>query len=76
MTDRTNGHTNPDALTPREIEVLKLIVEGNSSKQVAQKLGISFKTATCHRYRIMSKLDVHETVSLLRYAIRQKLIEP
>jgi two-component system, NarL family, response regulator NreC len=58
------------------MEVLKLIAGGNSSKQVARSLGISFKTAVCHRSRLMQKLDVHETASLVRYAIRQKLIEP
>ena len=71
-----DGYKNADELTPRETEVLKLIAEGLSSKQVAQELDISFKTAVCHRSRLMSKLDVHETASLVRYAIRQKLIEP
>ena len=62
-------------LTPRETEVLRLIADGLTSKTIAQRLGITFKTATCHRSRIMSKLNVHESVSLVRFAIREKLIE-
>ena len=62
-------------LTPREIEVLKLIAIGLSTKQIAATLDVSFKTAACHRYRIMDKLDIHETASLTRYAIRQGYID-
>jgi len=51
-------------------------VSGNSSKQIAGKLGVSFKTVVSHRSRIMAKLDIHDVASLVRYAIRQKLIEP
>ncbi|HEY1341563.1 MAG TPA: LuxR C-terminal-related transcriptional regulator [Bryobacteraceae bacterium] len=57
-------------LTPREIEVLKLVVSGLTTKQVAESLGISFKTAACHRMRIMEKLDIHETAGLVHYAFR------
>jgi DNA-binding NarL/FixJ family response regulator len=57
-------------LTPRERQVLKRIAEGCSTKQVAATLGIKFKTAACHRHRIMQKLGVHETTSLVRIAIR------
>ena len=63
-------------LTPRETEVLKLIAEGNSSKQITARLGISFKTVVSHRSRIMGKLGIHEVASLVRYAVREKLIEP
>ena len=63
-------------LTPREIEVLRLIALGDSSKEVARKLGISFKTAHSHRQRIMGKLGVHESTALVRYAIRIGLIQP
>ena len=62
-------------LTPRETEVLKLIAAGNSSKQIAGKLGISFKTVVSHRSRIMAKLDIQEVAGLVRYAVHQKLIE-
>jgi DNA-binding CsgD family transcriptional regulator len=57
-------------LTNRELDVLKGIAEGYSTKQVAGLLGITFKTAACHRYRVMEKLDLHDTASLVRYAIR------
>jgi DNA-binding NarL/FixJ family response regulator len=65
-----------DALTRRETEVLKHIAEGNSTKKVAEILGITFKTAACHRYRVMDKLGIHETANLVRYAIRQGMVEP
>jgi DNA-binding CsgD family transcriptional regulator len=65
-----------DGLTRREREVLKCIAEGHSTKQVAGQLGIAFKTAACHRYRIMDKLGIHDTASLVRYAIRAGLIHP
>lgn len=68
--------TSAAALTPREVEVLKLIAEGLSTKQVGKQLGISFKTAAAHRSHILSKLGVHGTVSAVRWAIRQKLVEP
>jgi two-component system, NarL family, response regulator NreC len=63
-------------LSPREREVLQLIAEGKTTKEVAATLFISFKTVESHRQRIMSKLDIHETASLVRYAIRQGLIQP
>ena len=59
-----------DPLTSREREVLQLISEGHTTKEVANVLGISAKTADSHRTRIMRKLDVHETAGLVRYAIR------
>jgi len=63
-------------LTPREREVLQLIAEGNSTKQVAAILCISYKTAESHRQRIMQKLEIHETASLVRYAIRSGIVQP
>lgn len=63
-------------LTPREREVLTSIAEGCSTKQIAARLGITFKTAAFHRYKIMQKLDVHETSTLVRFAIRCGLIQP
>lgn len=60
--------------TPREIEVLKLIASGLSTKQIAVSLGISFKTASCHRSRLMEKLGIHEIAGLTRYAIRNGYI--
>ncbi len=63
-------------LTPREQQVLKLVAEGKSTKEIAVLLGISYKTADSHRSKIMEKLNVHETASLVRYAIRIGLVEP
>ena len=65
-----------DDLTPREFQVLKLIAEGHSTKEIAGMLGVSFKTAACHRYRLMEKVGVHETVSLVRWSIRQGIVNP
>jgi DNA-binding NarL/FixJ family response regulator len=66
----------PDPLTPREREVLQLVAEGKSTKEIAGLLGISFKTAESHRTRIMKKTDIHETAGLVRYAVRRGLIQP
>jgi DNA-binding NarL/FixJ family response regulator len=66
----------PDPLTSREREVLQLVAEGKSTKEVAQLLGISFKTAESHRTRIMKKTNIHETAGLVRYAVRRGLVQP
>lgn len=66
----------PDPLTTREREVLQLVAEGMTTKKVAGLLGVSVKTAESHRNRIMDKLDIHDTASLVRYSIRRRLIEP
>lgn len=71
---RRRGSLEADPLTLREREVLQLIAEGQKTKQVAARLGISVKTAESHRTRIMGKLDIHDTASLVRYAIRRGLI--
>jgi len=60
-------------LTARELEVLRLIAEGHSTKEIGARLQITFKTAACHRYRIMQKLDVHGTGALVRLAIASGL---
>jgi len=65
-----------DPLTRREREVLQLVAEGKTTKQIAQILGVSAKTAESHRTRIMRKLEIHETAGLVRYAIRRGLIQP
>ena len=65
-----------DPLSLRERQVLQLIAEGRSTKEAASILGISVKTAESHRTRIMGKLDVHETASLVRYAIREGMVLP
>jgi len=68
--------TARDPLTGREREVLQLVAEGKTTKEVAQLLGVSVKTAESHRSRIMGKLDIHETAGLVRYAVRQGLVQP
>src|ERR1700722_11370765 len=65
-----------DPLTPREREVLKLIAESRSTKQIAAELVISDKTVERHRENILDKLGMHDRVELTRYAIRSGLIEP
>jgi DNA-binding CsgD family transcriptional regulator len=67
---------DPVSLTPRELEILVLIADGLSTKQIAYRLGISFKTVVSHRSRMFRKLNVKNAVGLLRYAIQQKLIKP
>ncbi len=64
-----------DPLTQRERQVLQLVAEGKTTKQVARLLGVSAKTAESHRTRIMAKLKIHETAGLVRYAIRSGLIQ-
>lgn len=65
-----------DPLTARERQVMQLIAEGKSTKDTASLLGISPKTAESHRTSLMHKLDIHETASLVRYAIRRGLVQP
>lgn len=64
-----------DILTAREREILQLIAESHSTKEVAAKLNISVKTAENHRTNLMKKLDLHDVASLTRYAIEHGLIE-
>ncbi len=68
-------YVSPDPLSTRERQVLQLVGEGKSTKDIARQLGISVKTAESHRARLMRKLDIHETASLVRYAIRRGLIQ-
>ena len=70
-----NEHA-PDRLTARERQVIQLIGEEKTTKEIAGILGISAKTAESHRSRLMQKLDIHGTAGLVRYAIRRGLIEP
>src|SRR2546430_2457076 len=73
---RTKSERPADPLTARERQVLQLIAEGKSTKDVASLLDISVKTAESHRSRLMRKLDIHETASLVRYAVRRGLEQP
>lgn len=72
----SHGGLPPEPLSSRERQVLQLIAEGKSTKDVASLLGISVKTAESHRSRLMQKLDIHETATLVRYAVRKGLVEP
>src|SRR4051812_45699339 len=64
-----------EELTARELEVLRHIAEGRSTKEIGAQLGITFKTAACHRHRLMQKLDVHGTGALVRIAIATGVVK-
>lgn len=63
-------------LTPRQREILQLIAEGHSTKEVAFRLGVSIKTVEAHRAQMMDRLDIHDVPGLVRYAIRAGLVAP
>jgi DNA-binding NarL/FixJ family response regulator len=74
---RTGGAADPlDALTPRQREVLQLAAEGLSSKEIAQRLGLSHRTVEAHRAQLMERLGVHDLAGLVRFAVRVGLITP
>jgi DNA-binding NarL/FixJ family response regulator len=64
-----------DPLTPRERQVMQLVAEGSTTKEVAKVLNISFKTAESHRNHIMKKLGIHDVVALMRHAIQAGLVQ-
>jgi two-component system, NarL family, response regulator NreC len=66
--------TRYDTLSDREREVLKLLAEGYSVKEIAAKLNLSVKTAEAHKYNLMRKLDLHDRTGLIKYALGKKLI--
>ena len=70
------GSPPGDVLSSRERQVLQLVAEGKTTKDIAVILGVSIKTADTHRTRIMRKLDIHDTAGLVRFAIRRGLIHP
>jgi NarL family two-component system response regulator LiaR len=67
--------TEADTLTPREREVLQLIAEGKTSREIADILSLSIKTVQSHRASLMQKLDLHDRGDLIKYAIQKKIIE-
>ncbi|MBX7185751.1 MAG: response regulator transcription factor [Vicinamibacteria bacterium] len=74
---RTGGAVDPlDALTPRQREILQLVAEGFTSKDVAHRLGLSQKTVDTHRAQIMERLGVHDVAGLVRFALRVGLVAP
>jgi DNA-binding NarL/FixJ family response regulator len=74
--DRRDGIAVPGPLTPREREIVQLIAEGKSNKQVGKHLNVSIKTVETHRAAAMRKLGASSTADLVRYAVRSHLIEP
>jgi two-component system response regulator NreC len=64
-----------DGLSPREREVLQLIAEGYSNRQISEIMSISIKTVQTHRMNLMSKLDLHNRADLIKYAIQRKIID-
>jgi DNA-binding NarL/FixJ family response regulator len=72
----SSGAPSGRRLTSRESEVVQLLAEGRSNKEVAEALGISVKTAEAHRSNVMRKLDLHSIGELVRYAVRNKMVEP
>ncbi|MCK6624348.1 MAG: response regulator transcription factor [Anaerolineae bacterium] len=73
----STGETRPfEALTPRQREILQLIAEGHTTKEIAQILQVSVKTAEMHRTQLMDRLNIHDIAGLVRYAIRVGLVSP
>jgi two-component system, NarL family, response regulator NreC len=69
------SETPYDPLTDRERQVLQLVAEGNTTKEIALILGVAAKTAETHRVKVMEKLDIHSTAGLVKYAIRRGLVQ-
>jgi len=70
-----NAQAPPNPVSDRERQVLQLVAEGKTTKEIASLLGISAKTAESHRSNLMEKLNIHDTAGLVRYAIKHGLIE-
>ena len=70
------GDAPPDPLTPRELDVVKLIAEAYTNRQIAATLKVSEKTVESHRANVLSKLGMRDRVELVRYAIKRGLVEP
>lgn len=74
---RTTGEPDSlEKLTPRQREVLQLVAEGHSTKEIARRLGVSVKTVETYRSQLMDALDIHDIAGLTRYAIRKGLVSP
>ncbi|HKP04756.1 MAG TPA: response regulator transcription factor [Chthoniobacterales bacterium] len=77
--DRTNNAGAgrlPARLSGREREIVQLLAEGRTNKEIATLLGIAYKTVDAHRTNIMKRLNMHSVAELVRYAIRERIIEP
>jgi DNA-binding NarL/FixJ family response regulator len=73
---KIEGGPPVEILSPREQQVVKLIAEGNTTREIAAQLALTVKTVESYRTGLMSKLDIHETASLVRYAVRRGLVRP
>jgi two-component system response regulator NreC len=73
--DASKEEADPNALSPREREILQLIAEGKTSREIAEILSLSVKTVQSHRTSLMQKLDLHDRGELIKYAIQKKIIE-
>ncbi len=75
--DRTKGHPGPwNQLTSRQREILQMIAEGKTTKEIAFFLNISAKTVESHRAQVMERLDIHDVPGLVRYALQKGIIQP
>ena len=75
-TEETKGQSGPyNLLTSRQRQILQLIAEGYTTKEIAVKLDVSVKTAEAHRTQLMERLNIHEVAGLVRYAIRSGIVE-
>jgi DNA-binding NarL/FixJ family response regulator len=73
--EKAQNEDEPDKLTPREREILQLIAEGHTSREIARLLNLAVKTVQAHRTSLMQKLDLHDRGELIKYAIQKKIIE-
>jgi DNA-binding NarL/FixJ family response regulator len=75
--ERVGNNSSPlEHLTPRQREILQLIAEGKSTKEIAYVLGLSIKTIEAHRAQLMARLDIHDVPGLVRYAMHMGLVPP
>lgn len=73
--ENNRPESEPEPLSPREREILQLIAEGKTSREIAEILSLSIKTVQSHRTSLMQKLDLHDRGDLIKYAIQKKIIE-
>jgi DNA-binding NarL/FixJ family response regulator len=71
---RVAPQSSLDRLTPRQLEIVQLIAEGNTNQEIARTLSISIKTVETHRYQLMERLEIHDVPGLVRFAVRMGLV--
>jgi DNA-binding NarL/FixJ family response regulator len=71
---RVSPESSLDRLTPRQLEIVQLIAEGNTNQEIARTLSISIKTVETHRYQLMERLEIHDVPGLVRFAVRMGLV--